>query len=172
MNLDERLKIVEKDIKNIQSNLDHLLRKYEQRTDSFISGIGEAFINQLKEIDIKILRYVGNFATHGERILERIKLSETEIVDELNKKKEDIITKYYETNYYMENYFKFIHSNIIQMKKEIKSMPFISKEQMKKFFVLEKQGKLKKGTAKKWADKTPNIKKLPKRVKKANKVKK
>lgn len=37
---------------------------------------------------------------------------------------------------------------------------------MKKFFVLEKQGKLPNGTAKEWADETPNIKKLPKRVKK------
>lgn len=36
-------------------------------------------------------------------------------------------------------------------------------------FELEKQGKLKKGEAEKWAKETPNIKKLPERVKKKDK---
>ena len=47
---------------------------------------------------------------------------------------------------------------------------------MRRFFAMEKRGELEKGTAKKWAHKTPSIKKLPekavldslkKRVKKA-----
>jgi len=45
-------------------------------------------------------------------------------------------------------------------------MPYKSKKQMRKFFMLEKEGKLKKGTAEAWANETPNIKKLPLRVKK------
>lgn len=45
-------------------------------------------------------------------------------------------------------------------------MPFKSKNQMRKFFVLEKQSKLPKGTAGQWAKETSNIKKLPKKVKK------
>ena len=44
-------------------------------------------------------------------------------------------------------------------------MPFKSKAQMKKFFAMEKRGEMKKGTAERWAKETPNIKKLPKRVK-------
>lgn len=44
--------------------------------------------------------------------------------------------------------------------------PAKSKAQLKKMFVLEKEGKVKKGTAKEWADSTPNIKKLPEHVKK------
>ena len=45
-------------------------------------------------------------------------------------------------------------------------MPFKSRAQAKKMFVLEKEGKVKKGTAKEFADATPNIKALPLRVKK------
>lgn len=48
-------------------------------------------------------------------------------------------------------------------------MPAKSKAQLKKLFVLEKQGKLKKGTAKEFAQATPNIKKLPEHVKKKSK---
>lgn len=40
---------------------------------------------------------------------------------------------------------------------------------MRKFFLLEKQGKLPKGTAEEWARETPNIKSLPIRVKRKNK---
>ncbi len=40
-------------------------------------------------------------------------------------------------------------------------MPFKSKAQMKKFFAMEKRGEIPKGTAKRWAEETPNIKKLP-----------
>ena len=43
-------------------------------------------------------------------------------------------------------------------------MPFASKAQMRKFFVLERQGKIKKGTTKEFLDATPNIKKLPERL--------
>ena len=39
--------------------------------------------------------------------------------------------------------------------------PFHSKAQMKKFFVMEKEGKIPKGTAEHWAHETPNISKLP-----------
>ncbi len=45
-------------------------------------------------------------------------------------------------------------------------MPAKSKAQLGKLFVLEKQGKLKKGTAKEFARATPDIKKLPQHVKK------
>lgn len=45
-------------------------------------------------------------------------------------------------------------------------MPAKSKAQLREMFVLEKEGKVKKGTAKEWADATPNIKKLPEHVKK------
>lgn len=48
-------------------------------------------------------------------------------------------------------------------------MPAKSKAQLGKLFILEKQGKLKKGTAKHWAEETPNIKSLPKHVKKRKK---
>jgi hypothetical protein len=37
---------------------------------------------------------------------------------------------------------------------------------MRKFFELESQGKLPKGTAQRWLDETPNVKKLPERIKK------
>ena len=51
-------------------------------------------------------------------------------------------------------------------------MPFKSKAQMKKFFAMEKRGEIPKGTAKRWAEHTRNIKKLPKRVRtKKRKVK-
>ena len=40
-------------------------------------------------------------------------------------------------------------------------MPFKSKAQMKKFFAMEKRGEIPKGTAERWAEETPNIKKLP-----------
>ena len=45
-------------------------------------------------------------------------------------------------------------------------MPFLSKRQMKKFFALEDEGELPKGTAKKWLKETKNVKKLPEKVKK------
>lgn len=48
-------------------------------------------------------------------------------------------------------------------------MPAKSKAQLKKLFVLEKEGKVKKGTAKEWAKATPDIKKLPEHVKKKKK---
>jgi len=38
---------------------------------------------------------------------------------------------------------------------------------MRKFFLLEKQGKLPPGTAEEWAKATKNIKRLPNRVKKS-----
>jgi len=37
---------------------------------------------------------------------------------------------------------------------------------MRRFFAMEKRGELKKGTARRWAHHTPNIKKLPERVRK------
>jgi hypothetical protein len=40
-------------------------------------------------------------------------------------------------------------------------MPYKSKSQMRKFFAMEKRGELPKGTAKRWARETPNIKALP-----------
>ena len=43
-------------------------------------------------------------------------------------------------------------------------MPLKSKAQMGKFFAMEKRGELPKGTAKKWAEHTPNISKLPAKV--------
>ena len=48
-------------------------------------------------------------------------------------------------------------------------MPFKSKKQLKKFAVLEKQGKLPKGTFKEWVKETPNIKRLPTKVKRKSK---
>jgi hypothetical protein len=45
-------------------------------------------------------------------------------------------------------------------------MPFHSKAQIGKIAVLEKQGKVPKGTFKEFAKKTPKMKKLPKKVKK------
>lgn len=45
-------------------------------------------------------------------------------------------------------------------------MPFSSKAQMRKFFVLERQGKISKGTLKEYLDATPNKKALPERLEK------
>lgn len=42
-------------------------------------------------------------------------------------------------------------------------MPFKSRAQMRKMALLEKQGKLPKGTVHQWARETPSIKKLPKK---------
>jgi hypothetical protein len=47
-------------------------------------------------------------------------------------------------------------------------MPFKSRAQQRFMFAAEARGELKKGTAKHWADVTPNIKALPERVKKAS----
>ncbi len=46
-------------------------------------------------------------------------------------------------------------------------MPFKSKAQQRWMYSAEQRGELPKGTAKKWSDHTPAIKKLPERVKKA-----
>ncbi len=43
-------------------------------------------------------------------------------------------------------------------------MPAKSKSQLRKLAELEAQGKVKPGTAKEWADATPNLSKLPERV--------
>lgn len=43
-------------------------------------------------------------------------------------------------------------------------MPFKSKAQVGKIAILEKEGKVKKGTFKEFADATPDMKKLPKKV--------
>jgi hypothetical protein len=45
-------------------------------------------------------------------------------------------------------------------------MPYKSLAQVRKFFAIEREGEIKKGTADKWAKHTPNIKGLPKKVKK------
>jgi hypothetical protein len=45
-------------------------------------------------------------------------------------------------------------------------MPYKSKAQMRAFFAMEKRGELPKGTAKRWAKETPNLKRLPERVRK------
>lgn len=42
-------------------------------------------------------------------------------------------------------------------------MPFKSKAQQRLMFAKESRGELKKGTAKRWAHETRDIKKLPKR---------
>jgi len=44
-------------------------------------------------------------------------------------------------------------------------MPFKSKAQMKWMFAAQKRGEVPKGTAEEWAQHTPNIKKLPEKVK-------
>lgn len=46
-------------------------------------------------------------------------------------------------------------------------MPEKSKAQVKKMFMLEKEGKLPKGKALQMARETPNIKKLPEHVRKS-----
>lgn len=43
-------------------------------------------------------------------------------------------------------------------------MPFKSKSQIRKFRMLESQGKLPKGTTQKWLRHTRNLKSLPQRV--------
>lgn len=43
-------------------------------------------------------------------------------------------------------------------------MPFKSKAQQRKMYELEKQGKLKPGTASAWEKETPNLRSLPERV--------
>lgn len=43
-------------------------------------------------------------------------------------------------------------------------MAYASKAQQGLFFAKEARGELPKGTAKRWAEETPNIKKLPYRV--------
>lgn len=47
--------------------------------------------------------------------------------------------------------------------------PFKSKAQQRFMFAAEARGELKKGTAKKWAEHTPNIKSLPNKVSKKKK---
>ena len=42
-------------------------------------------------------------------------------------------------------------------------MPLKSKAQMRKLAMLEKQGKVPKGTLHEWAEETPNMKSLPER---------
>jgi len=49
-------------------------------------------------------------------------------------------------------------------------MPAKSRAQIGKLFILEKEGKLKKGTAEEWVRETPDIKSLPKHVKKKKKA--
>ena len=52
-------------------------------------------------------------------------------------------------------------------------MPFKSKAQVGKMAILEKEGKVKKGTFKEFAEATPSIKALPNKVKKrSNSMKK
>ncbi len=51
-------------------------------------------------------------------------------------------------------------------------MPFKSRAQLAKFALLEEEGKLPKGTTALWAAETPDIKKLPKKVKAKKKKKK
>ena len=43
-------------------------------------------------------------------------------------------------------------------------MPFKSKSQMRKFYVLEREGKISKSTLNEFKEATPNIKKLPERL--------
>jgi hypothetical protein len=50
-------------------------------------------------------------------------------------------------------------------------MPYKSKAQQRLFFAKEARGELPKGTAKKWAHETKNIKALPNRKKKRKKRK-
>lgn len=44
-------------------------------------------------------------------------------------------------------------------------MPFKSKSQMRAFFTKEGRGELPKGTAKRWAKETPDLKSLPEKKK-------
>ena len=45
-------------------------------------------------------------------------------------------------------------------------MPYKSKAQMRKFFAMEAEGELPKGTARQWAHHTPDLKKLPEHAEK------
>lgn len=49
-------------------------------------------------------------------------------------------------------------------------MPFKSRSQMRKFAIMEKEGKLAKGTTERWAAETPSTKKLPERATKSKDV--
>lgn len=51
-------------------------------------------------------------------------------------------------------------------------MPFKSKAQMRWMFAAEERGEIPKGTARRWAEHTPNIKSLPERVSKKKQTKK
>lgn len=55
--------------------------------------------------------------------------------------------------------------NYMMGKKEKPEVPYKSKSQERLFFAKEARGELPKGTAKEWAHKTKNIKKLPEHVK-------
>lgn len=46
-------------------------------------------------------------------------------------------------------------------------MPFKSKSQQRYMFAAESRGDIKPGTAERWAEETPNMKKLPESVHKA-----
>jgi len=50
-------------------------------------------------------------------------------------------------------------------------MPFKSKAQVRKFGAMVKRGEMSKAKFEEWLHKTPNIKKLPERVKKKKKRK-
>lgn len=52
-----------------------------------------------------------------------------------------------------------------EMANEVIHNPYKSKRQMRRFFAMEKRGELEKGTARRWARETKNIKGLPERVK-------
>jgi len=51
-------------------------------------------------------------------------------------------------------------------------MPFKSKAQMRKFFALERKGKISDDKLQEWIASTPNIKRLPEKVKSKRKSKK
>ncbi|MEM3609334.1 MAG: hypothetical protein QW076_00285 [Candidatus Anstonellales archaeon] len=51
-------------------------------------------------------------------------------------------------------------------------MPFKSKAQIRKFFALEKKGKISDETLQEWIASTPDIKHLPERVGRKKKTKK
>jgi len=49
-------------------------------------------------------------------------------------------------------------------------MPYKSKAQQRKFFAMESQGEIPKGTARRWAKHTPNLKNLPEKKKALKKL--
>jgi hypothetical protein len=51
-------------------------------------------------------------------------------------------------------------------------MPYKSKSQQRKFFAMESRGDVPEGTARRWAHETPNIKRLPEKLKDKKKKKK